>query len=425
MLCFYSLFDALKDDIVLPFRHILIEGQIQSNKNECLMNEQLFEKIVNEHIISNDDLPYKKGIAWCSKISNIYYFKDMFIRKLSNTDVFHTTCNDKNFNELDTFYKKDKHALLLCVNKCREGSDIKNLDYCMYLNNVKNRSLLVALQTSGRVIRKDNERRKKYALIIECIYRGCNSETYELFSASKVLEYYKSILEFGNTSNNYSSNLLFEMYQNTIIDEEKRIISIPIDNNISHNCVLKIEIKDFDWRKLRLKIKDLVNNQIYIDNIEKLKREYKHAVTKNKELEIINKDDYEKKKIEYFLDKYPEKKYKHIWNGWYEYLGIDTSNFIKDKEQWKKYCRKINITSIEDYYIKTWGFYEVINGNDNIGYKVKKITVYPGKRLSLQSHEKRSEHWVVVSGNVRVQIEQNFYEGWYNINRSGDSGFGI
>ena len=36
------------------------------------------------------------------------------------------------------------------------------------------------------------------------------------------------------------------------------------------------------------------------------------------------------------------------------------------------------------------------------GYKVKRIMVKPGKRLSLQKHHHRSEHWVVVSGTALV-----------------------
>lgn len=44
---------------------------------------------------------------------------------------------------------------------------------------------------------------------------------------------------------------------------------------------------------------------------------------------------------------------------------------------------------------RPWGYYETIKGTDFTGYKVKRITVYPGKRLSLQSHERRAEHWVI------------------------------
>ena len=36
------------------------------------------------------------------------------------------------------------------------------------------------------------------------------------------------------------------------------------------------------------------------------------------------------------------------------------------------------------------------------GYQVKRLHVYPGATLSLQSHQYRSEHWVVVSGQATV-----------------------
>ncbi len=39
---------------------------------------------------------------------------------------------------------------------------------------------------------------------------------------------------------------------------------------------------------------------------------------------------------------------------------------------------------------------------DSPTYKVKKITVYPGAKLSLQSHRHRAEHWVIVSGVAGV-----------------------
>lgn len=39
------------------------------------------------------------------------------------------------------------------------------------------------------------------------------------------------------------------------------------------------------------------------------------------------------------------------------------------------------------------------------GHKVKRITVRPGKRLSLQYHRKRAEHWIVVSGTGLVTVD--------------------
>ena len=51
---------------------------------------------------------------------------------------------------------------------------------------------------------------------------------------------------------------------------------------------------------------------------------------------------------------------------------------------------------------REWGFYEVLS--DEKDHKVKRITVYPGSRLSLQRHFKRSEHWYIVSGNGTITL---------------------
>ena len=46
---------------------------------------------------------------------------------------------------------------------------------------------------------------------------------------------------------------------------------------------------------------------------------------------------------------------------------------------------------------------------DEHGYKIKRIVVKPGKRLSLQKHYHRNEHWIVVSGTATVTVgERNF-----------------
>ena len=51
---------------------------------------------------------------------------------------------------------------------------------------------------------------------------------------------------------------------------------------------------------------------------------------------------------------------------------------------------------------RPWGMYEVLDEGDT--YKVKRIEVKPGHRLSLQSHENRCEHWVIVNGEAVVTV---------------------
>jgi mannose-6-phosphate isomerase len=70
--------------------------------------------------------------------------------------------------------------------------------------------------------------------------------------------------------------------------------------------------------------------------------------------------------------------------------------FLHRKRMSMKDCER------EDH--RPWGFYEVLS-DDKADHKVKRITVWPGKRLSLQYHRKRREHWVVVSGHGLVSVD--------------------
>ena len=59
-----------------------------------------------------------------------------------------------------------------------------------------------------------------------------------------------------------------------------------------------------------------------------------------------------------------------------------------------------------DYHLtvyKPWGSYTVLE--DNNFYKVKRLSVLPGKRLSYQMHYHRNEHWIVVSGTAMAIID--------------------
>jgi mannose-1-phosphate guanylyltransferase/mannose-6-phosphate isomerase len=56
---------------------------------------------------------------------------------------------------------------------------------------------------------------------------------------------------------------------------------------------------------------------------------------------------------------------------------------------------------------RPWGFYQGVA--EDVGFQVKRITVKPGGRLSLQKHAKRSEHWTVVQGTARVTRDHDTF----------------
>jgi mannose-6-phosphate isomerase len=52
---------------------------------------------------------------------------------------------------------------------------------------------------------------------------------------------------------------------------------------------------------------------------------------------------------------------------------------------------------------RPWGSFTVLDEGNH--FKVKRIEVLPGKRLSYQKHSQRAEHWVVVQGTAKVTLD--------------------
>lgn len=80
-----------------------------------------------------------------------------------------------------------------------------------------------------------------------------------------------------------------------------------------------------------------------------------------------------------------------------------TENIKSVVNELKKHHREETMYHTKVY--RPWGWYINIDGNDHSGTKIKRLMVLPGKRLSLQSHEKREEHWVVVNGTACVELD--------------------
>ncbi len=99
--------------------------------------------------------------------------------------------------------------------------------------------------------------------------------------------------------------------------------------------------------------------------------------------------------------------------GLQDMIVVETSDAVlvaaKDRvQEVKEIVARLKQTNREEYLLhkrvnRPWGAYEGLDAGD--GFLVKRITVTPGARLSLQSHQHRAEHWVVVRGMAEVTLE--------------------
>ena len=158
----YSIYNGFKDSVILPPKIVWIKS------DKRLLDRDIIELSKKEI----KKLPYKKIIIWCGIIdecikqaklwSNYFIGYDICIdfTNISNKNI-------SNYKNYEHFYNCDREALLFCAVKHREGSDIPNLDGCIFLDRVELRSDRVFIQCMGRVLRKDSLNKKKYGLVID------------------------------------------------------------------------------------------------------------------------------------------------------------------------------------------------------------------------------------------------------------------
>ncbi len=70
---------------------------------------------------------------------------------------------------------------------------------------------------------------------------------------------------------------------------------------------------------------------------------------------------------------------------------------------------------------RPWGSFTVLDEGSN--FKVKRIEVQPGKRLSYQKHSQRAEHWVVVQGTAKATLDNR--ETILSVGGAIDIGVGV
>ncbi len=103
--------------------------------------------------------------------------------------------------------------------------------------------------------------------------------------------------------------------------------------------------------------------------------------------------------------------------GLKDLIVVDTEDalLVADREktsQLKNIFEKIKNNNLSQYLqhptvYRPWGFFTLIEEGDN--FKVKKLVVKPGEKLSLQFHNKRTEHWTVLRGRAKVKLNDSVF----------------
>ena len=172
-------------DVQFPFESIITKYSIYDSWKDSIICNPKIIWFKSKSVISYADLitlakpyvealPYKKIIVWCGIISHACELATQWKDSFPN---FHIAIDTSKSSEEDqanveTFMKATSNAIMFCACKHREGSDIKYLDGCIFLDNVQDRTSRTFVQCIGRVLRKDPHNKKQYGLIIDANARS-------------------------------------------------------------------------------------------------------------------------------------------------------------------------------------------------------------------------------------------------------------
>lgn len=365
----YDLLQGIKDDIVLPYRIECVKiNKIKGHKigftNKDILNNILKNCIDNK----TKKLPYKKFIIWTNRkniMSECYKYVEKNFKQLK---VYCTSSFDKEFQDngfnvnYEEFYKSNGDCVLICINKCKEGSDIPNIDCGIYFDGVKNRSILVHIQTSGRLIRHDKYGKKTHGDLIDTFILNKNETPY-ILTAQKILSYLTRLLNLSD--DDYEDqieyyNHMAKLTNNMEYNSTEKKLKIKIDGNDKHDTLIelnKLEILEMDWMKIKKELIKQVDTKFGITEVQKLEIEFEKLKKKVKRMKIQSKKTYLINSQKGLVTKNPDKYFKQLWKGWYDLFGINKDSF-PSKNEWIKLCDKYNVKTYS-YYKKVYVKYKL------------------------------------------------------------------
>lgn len=159
----YTIYDGVQDDIIVPPKIMWMKS------NSTITQEKI--RMIVPSLLSM--LPYQKIIVWCGMIDMCYqmakewkqdlHFQDWLIA----VDTSKQDDEESSFATYEQFRMCPEKGLLFCASKHREGSDIPNIDGCLFLDQVEERNAKTFVQCMGRVLRRDPLGKKKFGLVID------------------------------------------------------------------------------------------------------------------------------------------------------------------------------------------------------------------------------------------------------------------
>ena len=303
-----------------------------------------------------EKLPSKKIVAWCGRIDDAAKWKQKFLNNHKNKKnlfdfKFYLDTSKTTDSEYEEFKKTDGYCVLFCANKHREGSDIRRLDACIFLDGVLNRGCIPFIQSIGRVLRIDNSNPdKKTGIIIDGIYK---TENYEKEFVDKIIGYYMALQNLSDENKtNYEKYI--ELKDIIKFDKEKELISLVLNGN-----TININMNKLHWDSIVSKFDNILQNKIKLsagDNMMDKAKILVEVFGFNNRTDFYNEykmisDEHKK---EYNLPNIDSEDYSKLFIGksWFDFLGLKHNYYNSPIEAKNNLINKVVLENPQDNWMK-------------------------------------------------------------------------
>jgi len=272
------------------------------------------------------------------------------VLKISKERVYNNALHSKNCCNLNDEVSNFKDALfgiISCVYIFGEGFDLPKLNGVCIVGNMQSETRIV--QYVLRPNRLDYQHPNKIAYIIIPYIDAEDWET-ETKSYEKVRNI---VYQMRNVDENIEQKMSVSVFSgddDEIDDENEEKQRKENDDKTMRYENFKFKENENELNKLKIRLR---YSKVLSSNFTEEQDEYNYVRSVNSSLGVSSKQEYNDiQNIHRHFVEFPEEYFrkKGVWNGWYNFMGVDTAKFIQSKEDWINFCRELGIETIEDYF---------------------------------------------------------------------------
>lgn len=263
-----------------------------------------------------------KSIVYLPTLDLVRFAYNTAVERFPDDWVSYMAVDNAPSNYHDTDFVSDPAdgtpRILFACEKYREGSDISGIEFTMPLMG-RTMAAYIFIQIMGRALRPDYENKEGWC----CILRA----QYEDETPDDVLE--QIIL-----------NITAFLVIPSIDKIPKREFIRSFVTSFLGCLEMENRIFDVDETTLRIQRMYIRKSVITFDKIKEL----------NSEMGMTSRADYVASADEHphYIEN-PQEHYRDDWTNWYDFLGVDTSNWPSTKSNWKSVCIERGLTTWDTY----------------------------------------------------------------------------